>query len=86
MTDSIFLLRCVDCDALGLLSRLWLRASVEVKKGRPGEVQRYVECMNCGAHLKSRHHDRMESVGDEEWRRFVDEDVQTPRGSAPSAS
>jgi len=90
MTDSIFLLRCVDCDAHGLLSRLWLRASVEVGKRRSGEqhqeVHRYVECMNCGAHLKSRYHDRMESVGDEEWRRCVGEDAHATQGSAPSAS
>ena len=71
MTDSIFLLRCVDCDAQGLLSRLWLRASVEVNRGKSAEVHRYVECMNCGAHLKSRQHDLMESVDDEEWARFV---------------
>ena len=72
MTDSIFLLRCVDCDAQGLLSQLWLRTSVEVSMGRSSQVQHYVECMNCGARLKSRQHDRMEAVDDEEWSRIVD--------------
>ncbi len=71
MTDSIFLLRCVDCDARGLLSKLWLRANVEVRRGGAVEVHRYVECMNCGAHLKSRQHDLMESVDDEEWAQYV---------------
>jgi hypothetical protein len=71
MTDSIFLLRCVDCDAQGLASRLWLRTSIEVKAARAEEVHHYVECMNCGARLKSRYHDRMETVGDDEWQRFV---------------
>jgi Zn ribbon nucleic-acid-binding protein len=72
MTDSIFLLRCVDCDAQGQLSRLWLRTSIEVGGGRHAELQHYVECMNCGAHLKSHQHDRMETVDDDEWSRIVD--------------
>ncbi len=83
MTDSIFLLRCVDCDARGLLSRLWLRASIEVTRGKSAQVHRYVECMNCGAHLKSRHHDLMESVDDEEWERFVGD--ESGRAGAPVA-
>ncbi len=76
MTDSIFLLRCVDCDARGLLSRLWLRTSIEVKSSKAEEVHHYVECMNCQARLKSRHRDLMESVDDAEWRRFVGTDGQ----------
>ena len=82
MTDSIFLLRCVDCDARVLLSRLWLRASIEVPRG--AEVHRYVECMNCGAHLKSRQHDLMERVDDEEWARFVGD--ESGRVGAPVAA
>ncbi len=85
MADSIFMLRCVDCDAQGLLSRLWLRASIEVKAGRSTQVQHYVECMNCGAHLKSRHRDLMESVADDEWQRFVGEDGG-PQGWAPGGT
>jgi len=69
--NAIFLLRCVDCDAQGLVSRLWLRTTVEVGSPRAAEVHHYVECMNCGAHLKSRHSDRMESVADDEWQRVV---------------
>ncbi len=72
MTDSIFLLRCLDCDARGMLSQLWLRASIAVTAGRQSDVHHYVECMNCGAHLKSRQRDRMENVDDAEWDRFVD--------------
>ena len=71
MTDPIFLLRCLDCDAEGKLSRLWLRTSIEVEVARRSEVHHYVECMNCGAHLKSRYRDAMESVEDDEWKRFV---------------
>jgi hypothetical protein len=84
MTDSIFLLRCVDCDARGLLSRLWLRASIEARRGKSLEVHRYVECMNCGAHLKSRQHDLMERVDDEEWARFVGD--ESGRAGAPVAA
>jgi Zn ribbon nucleic-acid-binding protein len=72
MTDSIFGLRCVDCDAQGLLSQLWLRASVEINAGRSSRTHHYVECMNCGVHMKSRHRNRMELVDDDEWNRFVD--------------
>ena len=71
MQDSVFLLRCVSCDAVGHLSRLWIRRSVEVARGGSRQVHHYVECMNCGAHLKSRQRDLMESVDDEEWRRLV---------------
>ena len=72
MTDSIFALRCVDCDARGLLSQLWLRASIEIKTGRASRMHHYVECMNCGVHLKSRHRNRMEHVDDDEWKVSVD--------------
>ena len=84
MTDSIFLLRCVDCDAMGRFSRLWLRNSIDLEARGQAEVQHYVECMNCGAHLKSRHRDLMEPVGDEEWRRFVDETPVENAGVTPS--
>ena len=71
MTDPIFLLRCLDCDSEEKLIRLWLRTSIEVEVARRSEVHHYVECMNCGAHLKSRYRDAMESVDDDEWKRFV---------------
>ena len=80
MTESIFLLRCVDCDARGALSRLWLRTSIEVTCSRSSEVHHYVECMNCGAHLKSRQTDRMEDVDDAEWSRFVGDAVDAEPG------
>ena len=83
MTDPVFLLRCVDCDANGSLSRLWIRASLQVGSSRTSQALHYVECMNCGAHLKSRHRDLMEAVGDEEWSRFVGEDAE--RDVAPPA-
>ena len=86
MTDSIFLLRCVDCDAQGLLSRLWIRASVEVGRAKSGEVHRYVECMNCGARLKSRSHALMETVDDDEWQRFVGEDGESSARQPSPAS
>jgi Zn ribbon nucleic-acid-binding protein len=76
MTDPIFLLRCVDCDAEEKLSRLWLRTSIEVEVARRSEVHHYVECMNCGAHLKSRYRDAMESVDDDEWKLFVGDGSQ----------
>jgi hypothetical protein len=85
MTDSIFLLRCVDCDASGLLSQLWLRTSIEVTAGRESDVHHYVECMNCGAHLKSRQRDRMESVDDAEWSRIV-EDATSGAQSLPTGT
>jgi len=79
MIDPIFRLRCVDCDALGVLSRLWLRTSIEVKPSGHAsssmalhdQIHHYVECMNCGAHLKSRQSDCMENVADAEWKRIV---------------
>ena len=71
MRDSVFLLRCVSCDARGRLSRLWIRRSLEVARGGSRQVHHYVECMNCGAHLKSRQRDLMESVDDDEWSRLV---------------
>ncbi len=85
MIDSVFLLRCVDCDARGDLSRLWIRASVEAESLRKSQLLHYVECMNCGAHLKSRHRDYMESVDDDEWSRIVSDDtdleITLPPGS-----
>jgi len=94
MMDPIFRLRCVDCDARGLLSRLWLRSSIELGSGsdevrhpfqRPGPyaLRHYVECMNCGAHLKNGRRDGMEIVDDAEWRRCVD-DALEPGPASPT--
>ncbi len=81
MTDSVFLLRCVDCDALGRLSRLWLRTSIRIasssSSSHNSELLHYVECMNCGARLKSRHRDFMENVDDDEWSRFVGDEFES---------
>jgi hypothetical protein len=85
MTDSIFALRCVDCDAHGLLSQLWLRASIEITTGRSSRVHHYVECMNCGVRLKSRHRNRMERVDDDEWHRFVDRESAVAPASKSAA-
>ena len=76
MIDPVFLLRCIDCDAKGGLSRLWIRVSLEMESDRHSRILHYVECLNCGAHLKSQHRDLMEIVDDEEWRRFVDDDIE----------
>ena len=73
LMDPVFFLKCVDCEARGQLSRLWIRASIQMESARTAKILHYVECMNCGAHLKSRHRDLMESVDDEEWNRFVGE-------------
>ena len=83
MTDSIFMLRCVDCDARGLFSRLWLRKSVDVGYGRNAKLLHYVECMNCGTHLKSHHRDLMEPVSDDEWRRCVSGQPGRPMSKIP---
>ncbi len=82
----------MDCDARGEPSRLWLRRSVEGASSRaPGArlhpdqyVDHYVECMNCGAHLKGRADGRMEPVDEEEWRSFVDEEATRGGGLRPS--
>lgn len=76
MIDPVFMLRCVDCDAKGALSCLWIRASLETEYHRHYRLLHYVECLNCGAHLKSQYRDLMEVVDDEEWRRFVDDEVE----------
>jgi len=65
------------------MSRLWLRTSIEVPAGGGRQVHHYVECMNCGAHLKSRQRDLMESVDDDEWKRFVS-DEPARRQSLPA--
>lgn len=87
--DPIFSMRCVDCDALGEPSRLWIRRSVDDgRRGRRVQAtshglsrhglsshnlsSHYVECMNCGAHLKGLEDGRMVPVDDEEWRLIVD--------------
>jgi hypothetical protein len=41
--------------------------------------------MNCGFRFKSCMEDHMEAVGEEEWRRFVD-DAPTPAEHAPDRS
>ena len=79
----VFLLRCVECDDLGRPSRLWLRASIEVRSGRSEQVHHYVECMNCGSHLRSRQPDHMERVAPDEWTRFVGE-ADAPEPQLPS--
>jgi hypothetical protein len=76
LVDPVFFLKCVDCESRGELSRLWIRASIQLESPRTSKLLHYVECMNCGVHLKSRHRDFMESVGDEEWNRFVSEDAK----------
>jgi Zn ribbon nucleic-acid-binding protein len=86
MTDSIFMLRCVDCDAQGRFSRLWLRNTIDVRRAGNAEELHYVECLNCGAHLKSRHRDRMEPVSDDEWRRCVSEQSRRSMTTAQGAS
>ena len=83
MIDSVFLLRCVDCDASGDLSRLWIRASIDLETKRRSQVLHYVECLNCGAHMKSRHRDLMETVSDEKWNRFVGDDIDLTISPAP---
>ena len=79
LMDPVFFLKCLECEVRGELSRLWIRASIQMESARTARVLHYVECMNCGAHLKSRHRDLMESVDDEEWNRFVGEgtDLET---------
>ncbi|MEE3327696.1 MAG: hypothetical protein VX252_10195 [Myxococcota bacterium] len=79
----VFLLRCLECDELGRPSRLWLRASIEVRSGRSQQVHHYVECMNCGSHLRSRQPDHMERVAPDEWTRFVGE-ADAPAPQLPS--
>ena len=50
-----------------------MRAEIEVASGRGAETHHYLECMNCGFRFKSCMEDHMEAVGEEEWRRFVDD-------------
>ena len=69
----VFLLRCLECDEQERPSRLWLRAAIEVRSGRAEQIHHYVECMNCGSHLRSRQPDHMERVAPDEWIRFVGE-------------
>ena len=84
--DPVFFLKCVDCEAMGELSRLWIRASIQVESARTAKILHYVECMNCGAHLKSRHRDLMESVDDDEWNRFVGEGTELDSALPPGMS
>lgn len=83
MIDPVFLLRCIDCDAKGDLSRLWIRASLETESHRHSRLLHYIECLNCGAHLKSQYRDLMEIVEDEEWHHFVDDNVDLELPSRP---
>ena len=82
----VFLLRCVECDDQGKPSRLWLRTSIEVISHKSPQVHHYVECMNCGTHLRSRQPDHMERVSLDEWGRFVsapgDPEPPLPSGMA----
>ncbi|MFP6641529.1 MAG: hypothetical protein VCC04_14890 [Myxococcota bacterium] len=80
---SIFRLRCVECDEQDIPSRLWLRASFELSFTGRRQVHHYVECMNCGSHLRSRQPDHMEKVDTDEWTRFIG-DVGGPSPQLPS--
>jgi hypothetical protein len=73
MIDSLFTLYCEACEVASRPSRLWVRAEIEVASGRGAETHHYLECLNCGYRFKSCMEDHMEAVGEEEWRRFVDE-------------
>ncbi len=84
MIDSLFTLYCEDCEVAGRPSRLWVRAEIEVTSTRGPENQHYLECMNCGFRFKSSMEDHMEAVGEEEWRRCVDEAGPEPSDSSAS--
>lgn len=73
MIDSLFTLYCEACELASRPSRLWVRAEVEVATARGVDAHHYLECMNCGFRFKSCMDDHMEAVGEEEWRRFVDD-------------
>ena len=81
MIDSLFTLYCEACEVASRPSRLWVRAEIEVASGRGVEMHHYLECMNCGFRFKSCMEDHMEAVGEEEWRRVV-EDAPTPSEQA----
>ncbi len=92
MIDSLFTLYCQKCEASdrpsrpSRPSRLWVRAEIESSSPHGPETQHYLECMNCGFRFKSRMEDHMEAVGEDEWRRFVDETVSdSPDSSAPAS-
>lgn len=86
MIDSLFTLYCEDCEVAGQPSRLWVRAEIEVTSSHGPETQHYLECMNCGFRFKSCMEDHMEAVGEEEWRRFVDETVSEASDSSATPS
>ena len=73
MIDSLFTLYCEACEVAARPSRLWVRAEVEVASNRGIDTHHYLECMNCGFRFKSCMEDHMEAVGEEEWRRCVEE-------------
>ncbi len=73
MIDSLFTLYCEACEVAARPSRLWVRAEIEVASGRGIDTHHYLECMNCGFRFKSCMEDHMEAVGEEEWRRCVDD-------------
>jgi hypothetical protein len=73
MIDSLFTLYCEACEVASRPSRLWVRAEIEVATARGVDMHHYLECMNCGFRFKSCMEDHMEAVGEEEWRRFVDD-------------
>ena len=73
MFDSLFTLYCEACEVASRPSRLWVRAEVDVASSRGVETHHYLECMNCGYRFKSCMEDHMEAVGDDEWRRCVDD-------------
>ena len=82
MIDSLFTLYCEACEVASRPSRLWVRAELEVASSRGVETHHYLECMNCGYRFKSCMEDHMEAVGDDEWRRCVDE--SSPVSESPS--
>jgi hypothetical protein len=78
MIDSLFTLYCEACEVADRPSRLWVRAEIEVATSRGVDTHHYLECMNCGYRFKSCMEDHMEAVGEEEWRRIVDDTSTSP--------
>lgn len=78
MIDSLFTLYCETCEVADRPSRLWVRAEIEVATSRSVDTHHYLECMNCGYRFKSCMEDHMEAVGEEEWRRIVDDAPSAP--------
>jgi hypothetical protein len=86
MIDSLFTLYCETCEIASRPSRLWVRAEIEAASTSGPETHHYLECMNCGFRFKSCMDDHMEAVGEEEWRRFVDETTSGASGAPDSSA